>query len=130
MNTLLLAKAIAVEFSVRISKCMKQNCYGCYTDPFDRVGDHTDYCGKGLTGRCHALFSRLLSMVDHDHVTRLIFKYTEKMNVKLDIQSDVIFDREYRVNLAKSDSAFQDMILAFTLDDHPVQDYPARGCRP
>ena len=121
----LLAKAFLADCRQRLRSCIEQECYGCiYDRPSQR--DH-DVCLLDIPEKYQSIFGKLISMVDHDHITRLFKDYLYKLDI-LDFCVPLeYFNHEERSKLFLEDLEFKDLVISYAMDTEPLPPSPVKA---
>ena len=114
----LLAKAFTVDSKSNTQLCIQTMCYGClYNRASQR--DH-DICLSSLPEKYERIFDKLISMADHDHITRLFKDYLRQLEIFEYSVPCCYFDYDARMKLFTDDYEFRILVISYALDNIPI----------
>ena len=116
----LLAKAFAVDWSLRSGEIRRTNCFGCSIQAHSDRSKHAPWCLRGLPALVYALYSQFVTATDHHHVTRLLKRYMIELGVDV-ARHELLFSKNFRVEVARGhlQHKFQDLVLSYLLNRNP-----------
>ena len=121
----LLAKAFFTDSAQRLRSCIENVCHGCINDcPSQR--DH-DVCLESIPEKYRRIFTYLIPIADHEHITRLFKNYLYQLDISDFCVPLEYFDSEERSKIFLEDLEFTDLVISYAMDNEPLTPSPVKA---